>query len=344
MILEQGLDIFWYVVVISAIVCYAMLDGFDLGVGALHLCTKEDEERRVFLNAIGPVWDGNEVWLVIVVGALFAGFPNVYATLLTAFYVPITLLVFALIFRAVAIEFRSKQNHPLWRRSWDFSFCGASLLIALSMGMALGHLIQGIPINEQHHYVGEVVTAFIQPYPILVGIMTVALFMMHGAIFLVMKSEGVLQEKIIGWVRSTMIFFIISYAVTTMVTLIYQSHMVETLKEKPYLFSIALANMLVIANIPRMIHKRSYGWAFISSCGNIALLLVLFAIGLFPTLVRSSIHPENFSLTISNSAASVNTLQVLAIIVIIGLPLVFGYGFYVYRLFRGKVHLDHTSY
>jgi cytochrome d ubiquinol oxidase subunit II len=342
--LEKGLDVFWYIIVISSIISYAMLDGFDLGVGALHLFVKKDDERRIFLNAIGPVWDGNEVWLVVVVGALFAGFPNVYATLLSAFYIPITLLIFALIFRAVAIEFRSKQTSSLWRRSWDTFFWGASILIALMMGMALGNLIQGIPLNEAHEYTGTFLSMALQPYPALVGVMTLALFTMHGAIYLVMKSEGELQEKVIRWVRPAMIFFIISYAITTMVTLIYQSHMVNALRERPYLFAIALVNMLVIANIPRAIHHKKYGWAFLSSCINIALLLILFAIGLFPKLIRSSIHPENFSLTVMNSAASLKTLEVLAIIVVIGLPLVFLYGVYVYRLFRGKVQLDHTSY
>src|SRR6185503_19619994 len=239
------LAVFWYLVVISAIISYAMLDGFDLGVGALHLFAQKDEERRVFLNAIGPVWDGNEVWLVVVVGALFAGFPNVYATLLSAFYIPITLLIFALIFRAVAIEFRSKQPHVWWRKSWDTLFWGGSILIALMMGNALGNLIQGIPLNAHHEYVGGLVTMFFQPYPMLVGIMTLALFTMHGAIYLVMKSEGELQQKVITWIRPAMIVFIISYAVTTMVTLIYQSHMVEALRHRPYLFIVALANMLV---------------------------------------------------------------------------------------------------
>jgi len=342
--LEYGFMVFWYIVVMASIVCYAMLDGFDLGVGALQMCVKKDEERRIFLNAIGPVWDGNEVWLVIVVGALFAGFPYAYATLLSSFYIPISILVFALIFRAVAIEFRSKQAKSWWRNSWDFLFCLASIMIALIVGMALGNFIEGIPLDENFHYTGTWLTTFTQPYPILVGILTLSLFMMHGAIFLVMKTDNELQEKLIRWVRPTMIFFLIAYAVTTMVTLIYQSHMVDKLRERPYLFIIALANMLVIANIPRMIHKKRFGWAFLSSCGNIALLLILFAVGIFPDLIRSSINPEEFSLTITNSTSSLKTLQVLTVIVAIGLPLVFAYGFYVYRLFRGKVHLDHSSY
>ncbi|NGX62295.1 MAG: Cytochrome bd-I ubiquinol oxidase subunit 2 [Chlamydiae bacterium] len=342
--LEYGFAVFWYIVFISSVICYAMLDGFDLGVGVLHLFAKKDVERRIFLNAIGPVWDGNEVWLVVAVGGMFAGFPFVYATLFSAFYIPLILLIFALIFRAVAIEFRSKQPMHWWRSMWDVIFFTGSAGISLSIGVILGNLVQGIPLNADHNYVGDAFLTFLKPYPILVGILTLSLFMMHGAIYLIMKTEGELQEKVKSWLTPTMIFFIITYATTTMVTLIYQSHMVDRLRERPYLFLVALANMLLIANIPREVHRKNYGWAFISSCCNIAFLLVLFALGIFPELVRSSIDPIANSITISNAFTSLRTLIVLTVIVAIGLPLVFAYGFYVYRLFRGKVKLDHMSY
>lgn len=341
---EYGFMVFWYIIIIAAVMCYAMLDGFDLGVGSLQLFVKKDEERRVFLNAIGPVWDGNEVWLVITLGALFAGFPNAYATLLSAFYIPLTILIFALIFRAVAIEFRSKQPSQLWRSTWDVLFCMASIVIALAVGISLGNLVHGIPLNEDHNYVGEAISTFLRPYSILVGILTLALFMMHGTIYLVMKTEGELQEKLKNWVRPTTIFFIISYAVVTMVTLIYQPHMVARIRERPFLFLLALANMLVIANIPREVFRGKYGWAFLSSCLNIGLLMSLFAIGTFPDVIRSSIDPGTNSINIVNASASLKTLKVLAVMVAIGLPLVFAYGFYVYRLFRGKVEMDHMSY
>lgn len=338
-----GFAIFWYVVVIAAVVCYAMLDGFDLGVGALQLYVKKDEHRRIFLNAIGPVWDGNEVWLVVTLGGLFAGFPYAYATLLSAFYIPLTLLIFALIFRAVAIEFRSKRQSRIWRSTWDILFCLASIIIALAVGMSLGNLIHGIPLNENYDYVGSAILTFIRPYSVLIGILTLALFMMHGTIYLVMKTEGGLQEKIKTWVRPTTIFFIIAYATATLVTIIYQPHMVVRIRERPFLFLIALANMLVIANIPREVFRGKYGMAFICSCLNIALLLSLFAIGTFPDVIRSSLDTAN-SITVHNAASSLKTLKILAIIVAIGLPLVFAYGFYIYRLFRGKVQMDHMSY
>lgn len=341
---EYSFIVFWYVVFVAAVTCYAMLDGFDLGVGSLHLFARKDEERRIFLNAIGPVWDGNEVWLVVVVGGMFAGFPFAYATLFSAFYIPLYFLVFALIFRAVAIEFRSKLPQKWWRASWDFLFFLASVMIALAVGIALGNLIQGIPLNENHEYTGGVILTFLRPYPVLVGVLTLALFMLHGTIYLIMKTEGALQTKLITWLRPSMIFFIITYAVATVVTLIYQQHMVETIRERPYLFFIALANMLIIANIPREVDKHNFGWAFISSCLNIAFLLSLYALGSFPNVIRSSIDPMENSITIMNAASSINTLVVLAIIVVIGLPLVFCYGFFIYRIFRGKVRLDHMSY
>ncbi|MEZ5315688.1 MAG: cytochrome d ubiquinol oxidase subunit II [Chlamydiales bacterium] len=341
---EYGLMIFWYIVFVVSVACYGMLDGFDLGVGSLHLFVKKDEERRIFLNAIGPVWDGNEVWLVIVVGGMFAGFPSAYATFFSAFYIPIYFLIFALIFRAVAIEFRSKLPTRWWRSSWDVLFFLASVVIAFGLGVALGNLIQGIPLNEDHEYIGEMILTFLRPYPILVGILTLSLFTLHGTIYLVMKTEKSLQSQLIRWLRPTLIFFIISYAITTVVTLIYQEHMVETIRERSYLFFIALANIFVVANIPREFDKHRYGWAFICSCINIALLLILYALGSFPNLIRSSINPELNSITLINAASSTKTLSILSLIVFIGLPLVFGYGFFIYRLFRGKVKLDHMSY
>lgn len=342
--MKSGLEIFWYIIFIVSATGYAMLDGFDLGVGMLMPFTKKDEERRVFLNAIGPVWDGNEVWLVIVIGGMFAGFPYAYATLFSAFYFPLIFLVCALIFRAVAIEFRSKHSSKWWRFTWDYLFFLASLLIAFGIGSALGNLVQGIPLNEKFEYTGELFATFFKPYPMLVGLLAVSLFMMHGSIYLVMKTEGELQEKLKSWVPPTIIFFIMAYAVTTMVTLIYQGHMAERLQALPYLFVLVLIDILFIANIPREIKKQRPGWAFLSSCGSIGMLMVLFAIGNFPNLIRSSVNPAQNSLDVYNSSASEMTLVILAIIAIIGIPLVIAYGFYVYRIFKGKVQLTHMSY
>jgi cytochrome d ubiquinol oxidase subunit II len=227
---------------------------------------------------------------------------------------------------------------------WDVFFFGGSLVISLAVGISLGNLIEGIPLNENHEYVGNMVMTFLRPYPILVGILTVALFMMHGTVFLIMKTEDALQEKLKSWLTPCMIFFIIAYAVTTLVTLIYQEHMVMRIRERPYLFLIALANMLIIAAIPHEVYKKRYGWTFILSCLNIAFLMSLFAIGTFPDVVRSSVNPKVNSITVTSAAASMETLVVLSIIVGIGLPLVFLYGIYIYHLFRGKVRKDKIVY
>lgn len=336
-------EVLWYIVILLCMIGYAMLDGFDLGVGILHFFVKEDQEKRIFINAIGPVWDGNAVWLVVIIGGLFAGFPFAYSTLFSAFYTPLTVLIAALILRAVAIEFRGKIKSILWKKIWDTVFTLASLCIAFGVGLALGNLINGIPLDQEQYFEGSALE-FLKPYPILVGFTTVALFMMHGAIFLVMKTEGELHDKIRSWVNPVIIFFIICYSATTMATLIYYPYMVQHIKERPVLFLIAIASMLAIANIPREMSRRKDGLAFISSCVSMALLMTLYGIGTYPVLVRSSVDPVLNSLTIWNSDASEMTLGILLIVVAVGIPLVVAYGFIAYRVFRGKVKMDSMSY
>jgi cytochrome d ubiquinol oxidase subunit II len=336
------LNTIWFILIGVLLTGYAILDGFDLGVGALHLLVKDDTERRIMLNSIGPVWDGNEVWLVTGGGALFAAFPHVYATVFSGFYTAFMLLLFGLIFRAVAIEFRSKEKMKWWRNMWDTAFCVSSILIAFLMGVALGNIITGIPLDAEKEFAGSFLS-LINPYTIMVGITTVALFMMHGSIYAVMKTEGSLQSKIRGWVNNTIIFFVICYVTTTMYTLIYYPHMVQHFKEQPLFFVVAILNMLAIANIPREIfHKRDF-LAFLSSCASIAALLILFAIGLFPNIVLSNPNPE-FSLNIYNAASSQKTLNIMLIVAAIGVPFVLAYTISIYWVFRGKVKLDNMSY
>ena len=336
------LNTIWFILIGVLLTGYAILDGFDLGVGALHLFVKEDNDRRIMINAIGPVWDGNEVWLVTGGGALFAAFPHVYATVFSGFYTAFMLLLFALIFRAIAIEFRSKQTMKWWRQMWDVAFSVASILIALLMGIALGNIITGVPLDSQKEFAGSFL-GLINPYTLMVGITTVALFMMHGAIYVVMKTEGELHNKIRGWVNNTIIFFVISYVTTTMATLIYYPHMVEHFKNHPALFLVALLNMLAIANIPREIYHGRDFFAFLSSCASILALLALFAIGLFPNIVLSNPDPQN-SLNIYNAASSQKTLGIMLTITLIGIPFVLAYTISIYWIFRGKVKIDHMSY
>lgn len=336
------LNTIWFALVGILFTGYAILDGFDLGVGALHLFTKTDEERRLFLNAIGPVWDGNEVWLVTGGGALFAAFPLAYATVFSGFYMAFMIFLFCLIFRAVAIEFRSKQPMRWWRRVWDISFSVSSVLSSLVLGVALGNIIWGIPLDARGEFAGSFWGLF-HPYALIVGITTVALFMMHGAIYVVLKTEGELHDKVRGWVNNTIIFFIICYVTTTMVTLMYVPHMVRYFRDEPVLFIVPFLNMLAIANIPReIVHGRDFR-AFLSSCAAMVALMTIFGIGLFPNMVLSNPLPEH-SLTIYSAASSARTLKVMLIIAIIGVPLVISYTVSIYWIFRGKVKLDEMSY
>ncbi len=336
------LNSLWFALVGLLFIGYAILDGFDLGVGALHLFTHTDEERRVMINAIGPVWDGNEVWLVTGGGALFAAFPEVYATAFSGFYVPFMLLLFALILRAVAIEFRSKRASHAWRRTWDVSFTAASLLGSLLIGVALGNIAWGIPLGPGYEYLGSF-WDLLNPYALLVGVTTVALFMMHGAIYLTLKTEGAIHDKVRGWINNTIIFFIICYATTTMATLLFVPHMTDNIRNDPVLFVLPLLNMLAIANIPREIHHGHDFRAFLSSAAAMFFLLVLFGVDMYPRLILSSPLTEH-SLTIWNAASSDRTLGIMGIIALIGLPLVLTYTITIYWVFRGKVRLDRSSY
>ncbi len=332
----------WFILVGVLFTGYAMLDGFDLGIGGLHLFTSTDEERRIMLNSIGPVWDGNEVWLVTGGGALFAAFPNVYATVFSGFFLAFVLLLVALIFRAVAIEFRSKQPMRWWREMWDIGFSAGSILSSLLIGVAMGNIAWGIPLDERGEFAGTFWT-LLGPYPLLLGLTTVALFLMHGAIYALIKTEGPLHDKLRGWINNCIIFFIICYAVTTMATLLYVPHMAARVRANPWLFSIAILNMLAIANIPREIHLGRDWRAFVSSCVAMLALMGLFGLEMYPNLVLSNPFPDH-SLNIHNAASSPQTLGIMLSIALIGLPIVLAYTVSIYWIFRGKVKLDRMSY
>ncbi|MBN2371975.1 MAG: cytochrome d ubiquinol oxidase subunit II [Vicinamibacteria bacterium] len=331
----------WFLLVGALLTGYALLDGFDLGVGALHIFAKKDEHRRLFLNAIGPVWDGNEVWLVTGGGALFAAFPHVYATVFSGFYLAMMLALVALIFRAVAIEFRSRRPERLWRQIWDVSFSVSSILSSLLFGIALGNVIWGLPLDERWDYTGTFLE-LLHPYALLTGLTSVALFMMHGAIFLVLKTGGEAHEIVRRWINNTIIFFVICYATTTMATLLYAPHMGATIKTHFALFSVPLLTMLAVANIPREIHLNRDGRAFLSSGATIVGLMALVGIGLYPNLVMAKDPARH--LTLYNAASSAATLKTMTVIAAIGFPLVLAYTVSVYWVFRGKVDLDSDSY
>jgi cytochrome d ubiquinol oxidase subunit II len=332
----------WFLLVGLLLTGYAILDGFDFGVGALHLLTKTDQDRRLSLNAIGPVWDGNEVWLVTAGGALFAAFPDVYATAFSGFYLPFMLLLFALIFRAVAIEFRSKQPMLWWRRVWDISFSVSSILSSLLIGVALGNIAWGIPIGADQEFTGNFWT-LIHPYSLLTGLLVLSLFMMHGSIYLAMKTEGELNQRVRGWIKYTMIFFILCFSITTLATLLYVPRMSNLIRNYPVLFVVPLCLVLAIANIPREITLAREFRAFLSSSAAIVFLMALFGINMFPHLIFSR-PQEEYSLTIFNASSSPKTLGIMLVIALIGVPLVLAYTISIYWIFRGKVKLDSGSY
>lgn len=332
----------WFLVVGGLFSGYAILDGFDLGAGALHLFFQKEESRRIALNAIGPVWDGNEVWLVIGGGALFAGFPVLYATLFSGMYIPFMLFLAFLIFRAVSIEFRSKEKMKWWRQMWDVSYSVASIMLAVLLGVVLGNVLLGMDIGASQEFEGNWVE-FLNPYALLVGVTTLALFSTHGALYLLMKTEGRLYAKLTILARRAMIFFLTTFALLTLYTLIYIPHLSDRFRDISWLFIVPVLAFLSIANIPRLISKRKYGQAFFFSGLTMALLLIVVAIELYPVLILSTID-KAYSITIYNAASSSRSMSIMLLIAAIGAPLVLSYTAFVFWTFRGKVELDETSY
>ncbi len=338
----MDLPTFWFCIVGLLLTGYAILDGFDLGVGIVHLTARTDEERRLYLNAIGPLWDGNEVWLVTFGGALFAAFPEAYATAFSGFYIPFMALLCALIFRAVSIEFRSKQPHYWWRQFWDLSFWAACVTASVLFGMAVGNTMEGMPIGANMEYTGTF-RDLLGPFPLLVGALCVGLFAMHGTLYLYLKTEGELQKRLHGQMWSTFGIFLVLYLLTTIYTLINLPHAVANFRANP-LWNVAIVlNVLAVANIPRAIYMGRPFPAFLSSCANIGALTFLFGAAMFPNLLVSTIDPS-YNLTIYNSCSSNATLGMMRWIAFLGMPFVVSYTTVVYWVFRGKVKLEKTSY
>jgi len=332
----------WFLVIGALFSGYAILDGFDLGAGAWHLFLKKEENRRIALNAVGPVWDGNEVWLVIGGGALFAGFPVLYATLLSAMYIPFMLFLMFIILRAVSIEFRSKENMQWWRSTWDVVYCVSSAMLAFLLGVVLGNVMLGIPFDANYIYKGSWL-AFLNPYAILVGLTTLTLMMTHGGIYLTLKTEGRLFSKVEALLKKSMIAFIVLFVLVSLYTLIYIPHLEDRIKSNPLAFAIPVLAILSIANIPRLIHKKSYKGAFLFSSVTFSFLLILVALELYPVLLISTLN-DAWNLTVYNAAASDKSLGLMLTFVAIGAPLVLTYTIFVYRTFWGVVKLDETSY
>ncbi|MBE7560731.1 cytochrome d ubiquinol oxidase subunit II [bacterium] len=336
------LPVIWFFLLGLLLIGYAILDGFDLGIGALHLFSKGDRERRTLLNSIGPVWDGNEVWLVTGGGALFAAFPHAYATAFSGFYLAFMLLLFCLIFRAVALEFRSKEPWPWWRTTWDVAFALSSILASLLFGIAVGNMILGIPIGPDMEFAGSFLS-LLSPYPIAVGLFNLSIFTLHGAIYLYLKTDGELAEKARRWIWKSYFAFLAFYAIVTAWTLYAVPTMIANFTHFPWAWVVVILNVLAIANIPRALYHGMALRAFVSSAATIAALVFLFGIGVYPNLIVSSLDPA-FNLTLYNSASSDRTLGIMLVIALIGMPFVLAYTISVYWVFRGKVKLDPFSY
>ncbi|MGE0786543.1 MAG: cytochrome d ubiquinol oxidase subunit II [Sandaracinaceae bacterium] len=337
----SGLGVAWFVILGALLGGYAVLDGFDLGVGILHLFTRGERERRLAINSIGPLWDGNEVWLVTFGGALFAAFPEAYATILSAMYLPVFVLLFGLIGRAISIEFRSKIRSPFWKSYWDASFALSSLTVVVVFGVAAGNAIAGIPLDADGEFAGTLIDLF-TPYSLATGLFAASVAAMHGAIFLHLKTEGELSLRARSWMWRTFFVFLGCYVLTTGLTFVYAPRVLDDFARWPIAWVVVVLNVLAVLNIPRAIHLRRPGYAFVSSSATILALVFLLGMALFPNLVVSSAGTP--SLTIDNARSSDATLTTMLYVAAIGAPLVCTYTAIVYWVFRGKVRLTNDSY
>lgn len=338
----MDLNIIWFWLIVVLITGYAILDGFDFGVGILSLFGRNDKERRIHFNAIGPVWDGNEVWLITGGGALFAAFPVVYATIFSGFYIPLMLVLTALIFRAVSFEFRGKVTSRTWWRIWDWSFGLGSLLPAVLFGIAVGNILHGVPIDAKGNYNGTFL-GLLNPYSIGVGLLSTVLFTMHGAIYLATKSNDNLRNRCQKWASHLWIDFVTLYVIMTIWTWLTSPFLFEKILDNPlfYIHLVVLTGAIVY--LPVILKAGKFNRAFFVSSIIIATMVCQTSISLFPRLVPSSID-LNYSLTIYNASSSPLTLKTMLIIAIIGMPIVLAYSIFIHYTFRGKVEIGEGSY
>jgi len=334
----MDLNTLWFILLGVLLAGYAILDGFDLGAGILHLTARGDDERRIIINSTGPFWDGNEVWLITFGGAMFAAFPFAYATVFSGFYIALMLVLVTLILRAVALEFRSKRPSPTWRSFWDGAFFLGSLLATLLFGVAAGNILIGVPIDADGNYTGTFF-GLLSPFPILLGLFTVTFAAMHGAIYLTLKTEGELQLRIRGWLMNKIYpCAFVCYALVTVYAWISIPHASGSPR-------VTVAPLIAIAFIfifPAVSRNRPF-LAFLLSSLIIAILVFLFSFALYPNIVISNISPE-YNLNIVNAASSPKTLGVMTVIAAIGVPIVLIYTAAIYRVFRGKVKITEHSY
>jgi len=324
----------WFVLIGVLLVGYALLDGFDLGVGILSpFIARGAEQRGLLMETIGPVWDGNEVWLLTMGGALFAAFPIVYATVFSGFYLAMMLLLLALILRAVAMEFRHHIEAPRWLRAWDGVLWLASFLVALLLGVAIGNIARGLPLVAGNYADGLI--GLLNPFSLCVGLLAVAMFVMQGAAWLVLRTEGDLAQRarrsgVLAWAAFIVMWLVVTAYSTVEATALWSNYGNPVAWLAPVLFVAA-----AVATGYALWKVRSDWLPIVSSSLSIAALIAILGVGLYPNLVVD--RNGGAGLTVSNASSSDLTLTVMLIIVIIGVPLVLIYTGFVYYHFTHKV-------
>jgi cytochrome d ubiquinol oxidase subunit II len=327
----MDLNILWFILITVLFTGFFFLEGFDYGVGILlPFLGKDDTDRRVIINTIGPVWDGNEVWLITAGGAMFAAFPHWYATLFSGFYIALVLMLLALIVRGVAFEFRSADDHPRWRATWDWAIFFGSLIPALLWGVAMANLLQGVPIGETMMFEGNF-WSLISPITLLGGLAGLSGFMLHGALFLMLKAEGEIKERA-GKVASRLWI-----STLVIVGLLGTFGAISAERSGLWLIAIPVVAALIVA--AGLLSKKREGIAFILSGLAIAVSNVMLFIALFPNVMISSLNAD-WSLTIYNASSSPYTLRTMSIVALIFVPIVLAYQGWTYWVFRKRLNRE----
>jgi len=332
--LSIDLPTIWFVLIGVLIAGYVVLDGFDLGAGVLHVfVARTDRERRTVLNSIGPVWDGNEVWLLTAGGALFAAFPIVYATVFSGFYLALIVLLLALIIRAVALEFRSRETYPGWRSAWDVAFAISSFLPALLLGVAIGNVVRGIPLEASGDYTGGLL-GLLNPFSLVVGLLAVAVLTAHGGAWLALKTTGDVQARARMAATWAWLGAVGLWIVAGGVRFIEAGEIELGSLAIGVIFIAATGSFRLLLGRP----NRELA-AFLASAVSLAALIGLVGGAIYPNLVPALGEPSR-SLTIAGAASSELSLSVMLGIALIGMPLVIAYTGAIYWHFRGKTVVD----
>ena len=329
----MDLNTLWFILIAVLFIGYFFLEGFDYGVGMLvPFMGKTDEERRVLINSIGTFWDGNEVWLLTAGGAMFAAFPNWYATLFSGFYLALILMLLGLIIRGVSFEFRSKDKNPKWRNLWDWTLSIGSFIPALLWGVAVADIWRGVPIDQNMTYVGGFFN-LLNPYALLGGLTFLFVFLYHGTLFLNLKLEGELLGKAKStalklWIP-TVILFVLFYLYSFAETNLLQAGVLIT-----WIVPLTAAVLLILSYF--MLKGDKPGWAFIFMGLTIALTVVMVFGALYPNVLPSTLNPA-YSLTVHNASSSPYTLKVMSIVALIFVPIVLVYQAWTYYIFRQRI-------